>query len=252
MEISKTKSCTVPVHCNWSMVRNLSVPFKMVCPKRVHGLTLRIKRPMSVPFRRREKKEGTGREIYSDKSTYHGTFVNNKRCGKGQLTNAKNELLYDGEWNEDCITGYGTRMQLTKPCLGMYVGEWKNGKRHGHGTFTCQQEQSQDNNNQENDHNGFMYEGQWNNDKPMDGDWVLTNPNGSVYYGSAIIGPDEKPVAHGFGTQNQSNGDFYSGTFQNGQRHGSGLCVFHDSGEQWDGKWEHDVYVKYGRQRPGV
>jgi hypothetical protein len=57
------------------------------------------------------------------------------------------------------------------------------------------------------------------------------------------------PTANGFGTHNDANGDFFSGTFVDGKRHGSGLCVY-ASGERWDGKWQDDKFTKYSRSRP--
>jgi len=184
-------------------------------------------------------KHGHGEEEYPDNTVYCGTFVNGKRSSKnGSLYRVNKDggraLLYQGEWANNCISGEGKKFELETPCAGSYAGTLSEGKRHDHGTFTAK--------------DGFIFEGEWSNDSPVDGDWVITCPKGSVYYGGAIC-KDGIPIADGFGTHNENEGTFYSGGFRMGHRHGSGLCVF-SSGEQWDGRWEDGVFAKYGRSRP--
>lgn len=186
----------------------------------------------------RSVKHGHGEEEYPDNTIYCGTFVNGKRSGENgslyRATKGGRVLLYEGEWTNDCITGEGKHFELDTPCAGSYAGAFKDGNRHGHGIFTAK--------------GGFFFEGEWSYDDPCDGDWVITCPRGSVYYGAAIC-KGGIPVADGFGTHNENEGTFYSGGFRLGQKHGNGLCVF-SSGEQWDGRWEDGVFVKYGRSRP--
>lgn len=186
-------------------------------------------------------KEGNGEEKYPDGSCYRGSFFEGKRNGEGSLSQPNGyhvlETLYEGEWTDDAITGHGTLMKLLTPCPGVYVGRVEDGNRHGHGIFTGD--------------NGYILEGEWSNDRPLDGDWVITFPKGSVYYGSATCNKKTGiPEANGFGTENMANGDFYSGTFVKGLRHGAGLCVF-STGEQWDGKWKDGIFVRYGKAKPG-
>ena len=182
-------------------------------------------------------KHGEGEEEYPDGSIYCGPFVKGKRSGKvGSLYHnvaGGRLLIYQGNWIDDAITGHGERYELSTPCQGSHVGQFKDGKRHGYGTFTSK--------------DGTTYEGNWLDDVACDGDWVITCPKGSVYYGAALCNHGI-PTADGFGTRSEGS-TFYSGGFRLGQPHGSGLCVF-SSGEQWDGRWEDGVYVKYGRTRP--
>ena len=188
-------------------------------------------------------KHGAGEEVYADGSVYMGEFASGMRHGDGVLRTSREidgDVLYKGEWMDDSITGVGVLRKAFHPDPGVYNGQVVDGQRHGHGTFTLK--------------SGLILEGEWFQDRPQDGDWVITRPTGSVYYGTASCSRKNGastgiPVATGFGTQHEANGDFYSGTFRNGKRHGTGLCVFH-TGEQWDGKWKEGVFVKYGRKKP--
>jgi hypothetical protein len=54
---------------------------------------------------------------------------------------------------------------------GRYVGEWKDGKCHGHGIYKFE--------------NGDTYEGEWENDK-RHGHGIMTYADGSVYDGDWI------------------------------------------------------------------
>jgi hypothetical protein len=184
-------------------------------------------------------KDGKGKEIYPDGTFYSGSFVMGRRCGSGSLYHQRRgepELLYEGDWVDNAITGTGHQYMIEFPSLGSYEGEFKDGRRHGHGTFTVE--------------DGFVIEGRWIQDRPLDGDWSVTYPDGSTYFGAATCDNEMGiPIANGFGTHNDANGDFFSGSFVDGKRHGSGLCVY-VSGERWDGKWQDGKFTKYCRSRP--
>ena len=184
-------------------------------------------------------KDGKGKEEYADGTFYSGNFILGKQSGTGSLYSpghCEHELVYEGDWDDDVMTGFGKRFKLTLPLAGFYVGEFKQGRRHGHGTFTAE--------------TGIMIEGRWINDRAIDGDWAMTFHDGATYYGSATIDIDSGiPVANGFGTHNDTNGAFHSGSFVDGRPHGSGICVF-STGERWDGKWENGNFSRYGRPRP--
>jgi hypothetical protein len=183
-------------------------------------------------------KHGKGEEEYADGKIYIGPYVEGKKSGEDgclyRKDGNKKILLYEGQWLDDAMTGRGTKYELTFPLPGMYQGQLKDGKRYGDGTFHAD--------------DGHIFEGDWLNDNPCDGDWVITYPDGSVYYGNAIC-RNGIPVPDGFGAETDKDGSFYSGGFQMGKRHGSGLCVF-KNGEQWDGRWECGLFAKYGRARP--
>jgi hypothetical protein len=45
-------------------------------------------------------------------------------------------LIYEGDWrNDDLIDGEITYLTLDSTRIGSYVGDIKNGKKHGKGTF---------------------------------------------------------------------------------------------------------------------
>jgi hypothetical protein len=183
-------------------------------------------------------KHGKGEEEYADGTLYIGPYVEGKKSGEDGCLYRKDDnkkyLLYEGQWLDDVMTGRGTKYELTFPLPGIHQGQFRDGKRHGDGTFHAD--------------DGHIFEGDWLNDFPCDGDWVITYPDGSVYYGNAICRKGI-PIPDGFGAETDKEGSFYSGGFEMGKRHGSGLCVFKDA-EQWDGRWECGLFAKYGRARP--
>ena len=72
--------------------------------------------------------------------------------------------IYVGEWKNSKMHGQGT---FTWASGKIYTGEWKNGKTHGQGTFTYP--------------NGDVYTGESKNHKKH-GKWRAVYPNGEVYY----------------------------------------------------------------------
>lgn len=190
-------------------------------------------------------KNGNGEETYPDGTKYVGEFKQGKRFGQGILFKKKidesseDQVIYDGEWVADHIHGEGERFYEH----GHYQGMFSRNKRNGRGVYFIE--------------NGCSMDGQWEDDKPMNGDWVL-NFSESMFYGMAEVGktsllPDNSitalPVPSGFGTSKNSSGILYSGYFEKGKKHGTGICVFPD-GTKWDGRWENDIYVKYGKECP--
>lgn len=189
------------------------------------------------------QKHGQGKETHPDGTLYEGEFAENTRHGQGKVyrlaqgPKKKRIPIYQGEFHRGVRNGKGERFDCTFPCRGSYFGEFKDGRQEGHGVFTTKA--------------GLSYEGEWNNGAPLDGDWVITEPNGVMYYGSAVCSAlaDGLPVPEGFGSQKSKHGDFYTGSWVNGKRHGTGMCVF-GTGEQWDGRWRNGVFVKFGRSSP--
>ena len=130
---------------------------------------------------------------------------------------------------------------------GIYVGEWKDGKRHGRGTFTWA------------DGAKYVgeYVGEWKDDKPNGrGEW--TSPYLPVKYvgeykdgkrhgqgsmnladGGTYVGQWENHNFHGQGTYTYVNGDKYVGEFKDGKQHGQG--TFTDTnGNKYVGKFRND------------
>lgn len=104
--------------------------------------------------------------------------------------------------------------------MGKYVGEYKNGKRHGHGTYiwAC----------------GHKYVGEWKDGK-RHGKGEYTSANGNRYVGEWKDG-----LANGEGEYTWSNGNKYIGAWVDGKRHGRGEYICADGGG-YIGDWFHDV-----------
>ena len=101
----------------------------------------------------------------------------------------------------------------------IYIGRWRNRKRHGKGIMTYS--------------NGDKYEGYWENDC-RHGEGIMTYSNGDKYEGYW-----ENDCRHGKGTMCYSNGDKYEGYWENDCRHGEGTMSY-SNGDKYEGHWEND------------
>ena len=78
-------------------------------------------------------------------------------------------MKYVGEWKDGKYHGQGTYIFGSGPHLGdIYVGEWKDNKKHGQGTYTFA--------------DGEKYVGEWKDGK-QNGQGTYTYPDGSTYVG---------------------------------------------------------------------
>ena len=121
---------------------------------------------------------------------------------------------YAGEWKDGKKHGYGT---FTTPAGGTYVGEWKNDKMQGHGTLTTPE--------------GSEYVGEFEDNK-MHGQGIHTWPNGWKY-----VGAFKERKMHGQGTLTTSEGDKYVGEWKDGKIHGQGTKTWPD-GSEYVGVWQ--------------
>ncbi|MCL2186500.1 MAG: tetratricopeptide repeat protein [Treponema sp.] len=172
-----------------------------------------------------DKKHGKGKEIYNpDKSygdSYEGDFVNDERTGKG-IEKRVNGLVYEGEFFEGSFHGKGTiyysdgitdksGYKFSKGDI--YEGDWVYGNRTGKGKITY--------------HDGRVLEGNWKDDKLIDGlsKEEIENLagvqkcyiNGELYDGNLF---NEKFT--GNGKYVWSTGMIYEGDWVNGKFHGKG------------------------------
>ncbi|TGN19796.1 MORN repeat-containing protein [Leptospira idonii] len=103
----------------------------------------------------RGEKNGYGKYSYSDGSIYEGSFKRNKKSGKGRFTWPDSTVLegsfIEGEPNGDTIVTLPSKVVLKgfyKDGIVIngqgiyiydngtrYIGDWKDGKRHGYGTL---------------------------------------------------------------------------------------------------------------------
>ena len=149
---------------------------------------------------------------------YDGLWSNGKRCGKGhyhQVSKSARRYVYDynGAWLDDKEHGYGTAMDSSEKgvhCATIsetYTGEFREGKRHGHGVIV------------EDNFDGSFRDGQ----NRFEGDFV-----------------DGKIVGHG--TWDYANGDHFEGEFVNGYKNGHGIYTF-ASGLKFEGEWKDNGFL---------
>ena len=139
-----------------------------------------------------------------------------------------NEDEYVGNLKDGVRHGHGT---ATYADGTKYVGGWKDGKMHGQGTYTWP--------------SGNKYFGGWKNGK-MHGQGTNTSPDDYKYVGGLKDGEyhgqgtetwpdgtkyvgelkDNKP--HGQGTFTYANGDKYVGEWKDGKQHGQGTSISAD------------------------
>jgi len=133
----------------------------------------------------------------------------------------KSYLLYDGEYqfeNEYGSLNYGGFGILYDKLGGkLYEGEWKNGKKHGQGTFWYK--------------NGNMYVGDFDNGL-RHGSGKYIYKNGDVYEGEFT-----KDKYNGYGVYSWKNGNRYEGEYKNGKKHGKGI-FYYNNGDKYDGNWK--------------
>jgi hypothetical protein len=77
------------------------------------------------------KKEGYGTEI-CDEYIYEGNFQNNKKKGKGKIQFLISGDSYEGEFDNDKITGYGHYIWSNNH---EYIGDFVEGEMHGKGKY---------------------------------------------------------------------------------------------------------------------
>ena len=104
-----------------------------------------------------------------------------------------------------------------------YVGEWKNGKRNGQGTFTFP--------------DGEKYVGEFKDGK-RNGQGTYTFPDGKKYVGEFKDGE-----YNGQGTFTSLDGKKYVGEWKDGNINGKGV-LFKVNGEIQSGTWDNDTFQK--------
>ena len=154
------------------------------------------------------------------------------RDGQGTQTYTNGEV-YVGEFKDGKKHGHGT---YTFADGGVYVGEFREDRKNGRGTFYLA--------------DGTKYVGEYR-DAVMHGQGTLTFADGSKYVGEFRDGK-----ANGQGTYTEANGDMYVGEIRNFKRHGQGTLntakgdvyvgEFKDGRVSGDGTWtlpNGNVYV---------
>ena len=118
---------------------------------------------------------------------------------------------------------------------GLYVGEKKDGERHGHGTLTFSKRYYDFRKFPfifKND--GYKYVGEFL-DGEKNGQGTLTLPNGSTRY----VGEWKDGERNGQGTTTFPNGNKYEGELKDGKKNGQGTYTQTDGGK-FEGEWKDD------------
>lgn len=125
---------------------------------------------------RKGLRHGFGTMTYISGNVYEGEWVEDKKSGHGVMTWSDRQELYIGMWENDLANGEGEHIWTETPqksfqrqTCNLYRGSFKDGKRHGFGTFFYS--------------NGSQYTGQWfNNCKHGLGCFV--HADGKIHVGS--------------------------------------------------------------------
>ena len=156
---------------------------------------------------------GNGKIEYRKGVVYEGEYQNSKPDGVGKMT-YKDGQVREGIWKDGKIVYEGQLNKYDEPhgtgkvwyTNATYEGGWKNGKKHGKGTWKLS--------------DGSGYEGGWKHGK-RHGKGVMTYANGDIYDGQWKNGARD-----GKGTLKYHNGDVYKGKFSKGKMHGKGTFIY--------------------------
>ncbi|WP_146186590.1 hypothetical protein [Pedobacter sp. HMWF019] len=107
---------------------------------------------------------GPGRLEYDNGDVFTGTFINNNAEGLGTLTNSRTGDFLSGSFVHGLPNGFCT----SRTSLGLFKGEFKDGKCQGNGSWWKP--------------NGTLFEGNFNNGKLTTGKATLSN--GEYYVGN--------------------------------------------------------------------
>eukprot|EP00931_Biecheleriopsis_adriatica_P080488 TRINITY_DN5382_c0_g1_i2.p1 TRINITY_DN5382_c0_g1~~TRINITY_DN5382_c0_g1_i2.p1 ORF type:complete len:404 (+),score=95.12 TRINITY_DN5382_c0_g1_i2:83-1213(+) len=156
-------------------------------------------------------------------ASYQGEWHNNLKNGYG-VQIFPNGQKYEGQWANGMRNGEGTLwvpVGKAKKLRKLYVGGWKDDKRHGRGTCFFK--------------DGQFFQGAWTQGK-MHGQGTLRYSNGDLYIGEWHDG-----LRSGQGTLNKANGDTYEGYWLDDKREGSGSFFYAESGKVFVGEWANDL-----------
>ena len=189
-----------------------------------------------------DKPKGEGQITLPDGSMYVGMFVNGLVQGEGYLTQ-EDGTLFEGEWSQkgETLILNGTAKFKDGRIL---EGKFEDQQLVGTGICTYP--------------NGYVYQGTFTNNKPLDGkakqDFsgginvtiiiergrvkrnITTYPDGATFTGSWCNGEWKN------GTLRLPDGSYYSGEFLHFKRHGFGIMVYPD-GTEHEGQWQNDKRV---------
>ncbi|XP_063719757.1 MORN repeat-containing protein 1-like isoform X2 [Symsagittifera roscoffensis] len=179
---------------------------------------------------------------------YRGEKDANYRSGFGVYVYPNNFFRYEGEWKDGKKHGHG---KLIMRDGSYYEGNFLNGEIVGRGTrffasdgrrytgdFSCGECHGE---GQVEYSDGSTYHGQFESNK-REGFGVLSCDKGTYE------GQFHSNLCHGDGTYNYKNGDVFSGYWVQGKKQGHGKLQF-SNGTTYEGQWRCDKYNGEGELR---
>ena len=137
--------------------------------------------------------------------------------------------VYVGEFKDGKRNGQGTYTWANDPYKGdKYVGEFKDGKKNGQGTYTWANDP----------YKGDKYVGEYKDDK-RNGQGTETYASGQKYVGEFKDGKK-----NGQGTNTWPTGQKYVGDYKDNKYHGRGIYYLPD-GRKLDGYFKDDRYIPH-------
>jgi len=144
----------------------------------------------------------------------------------GAVADAKGNR-YVGQFKDGKRHGYGTYQFANGD---RFEGEYLNGKREGYGTYQFKKGDR---------YVGYFHDGKYHR-------WgAYFFPNGDKYFGQYTNGK-----RNGKGTLSRANGERYEGEFKEGKRHGLGHCAF-SNGDHYAGSWKNGEPEGWGTYHYG-
>lgn len=174
-------------------------------------------------------KHGKGSQVFRNGDTYTGIWYKGLRNGHGTYITASGKI-YPQEWEKGkLVSGEAIDMPDERRedySNGYYVGDFRNGKRHGTGTYRW--------------NDGDIYYGHWVNGERT-GYGIYEYDDGAVYEGGFETGR-----LSGYGVMKYANGSLYEGEWKNGDEDGWGRYDGHGS-DSYIGQWKKGLRDGYGR-----
>ncbi|XP_067931555.1 alsin-like [Watersipora subatra] len=187
----------------------------------------------------RGQMHGEGQLMWADGRVYTGQFDSGEISGYGKMTSKINGKLetMKGYWSQGKLHGFartrfangdsyigfyrdnlyhGHGMLKQRSTMSIYVGEWKNGKRHGYGVMDSQGEKYLGQWCKDMKHGAGLHitlddyymEGNFSNNKLVGQGLVISSDD--TYYEGTFTGAGD---VNGKGTMVMNNGDSISGSF---------------------------------------
>ncbi|XP_069762241.1 radial spoke head 10 homolog B isoform X3 [Narcine bancroftii] len=157
--------------------------------------------------------------------SYEGETVQGLYEGLG-IAHFQGGHIYEGDFSVNTPSGHGTYIWTDG---STYVGDVKNGIRHGQGVFTSADQ-------------SISYTGEWYHSKRHGKGTIYYNEEGSSWYQGDWV----NNVREGWGMRRYMSGNIYEGQWKNCTRHGEGTMSWISTNEEYTGQWENGIQHGFG------